>query len=166
MDIVPSGVSTVDLRSSVEALVLEQIPDGSGSSHFDGPEGWIRGLSTVRLNVHALPYALRQALANLLTASGRALGPLAQVMVNKLAAGESLSAHRDGLPDRARFHLPVITHPWVRWWDEVDGHVHMMEGSWYGPVRYCGVLHSMTNPSTVDRVHVVADFEWKSHARH
>lgn len=169
MDIIPLSSEWTEqsaLLGAVSELTLAKVKDESGSSHFDGPEGWIRGLSNVRLDVDNLPFGIRQAIAELLSNSARPIGELAQVMVNRLDAGGSLAPHRDGLPDRARYHLPVITHKAVTWWDEIEGRVHMQEGRWYGPVRYCGVLHSMSNPSDVERVHVVADFEWANHARH
>jgi hypothetical protein len=86
-------------------------------------------------------------------------GDVVQIMVNRLAAGKNLDAHKDGEPNRARFHLPVITHPDVYWWDELDGACTMEAGTWYGPVPYCGILHAVGNPSPVDRVHLIVDFE-------
>lgn len=121
-----------------------------------GTEGWITGLSMARVNI--AEYAeLTRAIVLLLRQ--RPMGSLVQVMVNKLDAGTALAPHVDGGPDHLRFHLPVITHPLVKWWDEDNGTRVMSTGWWYGPVPYCGKLHSVTNDSPVDRIHVVADFE-------
>lgn len=135
---------------------LESIPDGSGSSHFGGPERWIFGLDMVRIDPARCGY-IEAAIQDL---RGEVqVGPLVQAMLNRLRPGGELKPHRDGPPDRLRFHLPLCTNSAAYWWDEINGHEHMMLGNWYGPVPYCGVLHSAANPGTTDRVHLVADFE-------
>lgn len=133
---------------------FESIRDGSGSSHFDGPEGWIHGLTMARLPVQGhLQAAVRELRDNV------QVGRLVQCMVNRLAPGGSLAPHRDGLPSHMRFHLPLKTNPDAYWWDELNGKVHMRRGHWYGPVPYCGVLHSAVNDGDSERVHLVIDFE-------
>lgn len=151
-----AGVDLAALREELSTIELQAIPDGSGSSHLGGPEGWIHGLSMAR--IARVEYAqLGVAIAELRDVVH--LGVLRQVMVNRLSAGNTLEPHRDGLPQHQRFHLPVITHPDVFWWDEIAGKCTMEPGYWYGPVNYCGILHMVANPSPVDRVHVIADFE-------
>lgn len=143
-----------DLVDEVTSFPLTRIADGSGSSHMDGPEGWIHGLSMSRVGL--TPYiglAIGEITREL------ASPKLVQIMVNKLEGGARLDQHKDGLPFNLRFHLPIITHELVTWWDERDGSVHMDVGHWHGPVPYCGVLHAMYNESTVDRYHLIVDFE-------
>lgn len=135
---------------------LETIPDGSGSSHYGGPEGWIFGLDMVRVDPVRCPLlnrAIRELRLNV------QVGPLMQTMVNRLRPNGELKAHRDGPPDRLRFHLPVQTNDAAHWWDEIHGYEQMKRGHWYGPVPYCGVLHSVANYGESDRIHVVCDFE-------
>lgn len=150
-----------DIRLIEEELDKEplvRIKDGSGSSHFDGPENWIYGLSMARVARDKYPFMATEL--NLLERSVEHLyGPIVQVMINRLDAHGGLSPHRDGLPNRARFHLPVTTNDHVLWWDEINGRLHMDRGVWYGPVPYCGVLHSVFNLGEKPRTHLVVDFE-------
>lgn len=162
MNRIPCPVRLTDLVSEVDAIPLVRMQDGSGSSHHGGPEGWIHGLSMARIGHHSYIH-IGRAVETLRSQLGNPR--VVQVMVNKLHAGSSLDAHKDGLPNNWRYHLPVITHPDVTWWDEQNGSVTMSAQQWYGPVPYCGVLHSVHNRSSVDRVHIIADFERVEHAR-
>lgn len=145
------------LGSEIDAVTLEEIPAGSGSSHFGGPEAWIEGgFSNRRISVDTCP-TLGQGIAAL--REHFSLGPVTQIMINELAAGFALKPHKDGLPDEARYHLPIVTHGAVRWWDQDNGDIHMVERVWYGPMPHCGKLHSVSNFSPIDRVHVVVDFK-------
>lgn len=157
--LVESDVDTLALLQELYAIhQLESIPDGSGSSHGGGPEGWIYGLELVRLPAKVWGTGLLgKALDDVRRA--RQVGPLRQVMLNRLLPYGKLDVHRDGWPDRLRFHLPLLTNEGAYWWDELNGHVHMGAGKWYGPVPYCGVLHSAHNNGPTDRVHLVVDFE-------
>lgn len=157
--VVDSNVDTLTLLQEVyTAHTAETIPDGSGSSHFGGPEGWIHGLEMVRLAPRWWGTGLiGKAIDEVRCA--RQVGALRQMIVNRLRPYGKLEAHRDGWPDRLRFHLPLQTNPGAYWWDELNGKVHMSCGTWYGPVPYCGVLHAAHNPTPVDRVHLVVDFE-------
>lgn len=145
----------------VLSIRLTPIKDGSGHAKGEGTkDGWITGLSMTRIYSPAnyqLDYyaAISEAVDELRPNNGE----LVQVMVNKLEAGHALLTHRDGPPDHNRYHLPVITNDHVTWWDEDSGTVHMKAGEWYGPVSYCGKLHSMMNKGMHARIHIVADFE-------
>src|ERR1041385_544154 len=150
----PTRVRIQDLVEEISAIPLVRIPDGSGSSHFDGPERWIRGLSNTRVHLGDTYPWLTQAVCQLRDHVG---GTVVQIMVNRLEPGAELSEHRDGLPDNARYHLPIVTHDLAFWWDELEGRRHMMRGWWYGPVPYCGVLHMAGNPSPIARTHLVVD---------
>lgn len=153
-----NSVKLAELAVEVLSVPLVRIQDGSGSSHLNGPEGWIRGLSMARIRPTYETYPL--VCAALEELRGRIqLGGTVQVMVNRLESGGELSAHRDGYPDNDRYHLPVVTHDLAYWWDEQWGRRHMVKGWWYGPVPYCGILHSAGNPSPVDRIHIVVDFK-------
>lgn len=165
VDNYPMYGDVLELVEEIKAVTLTVMADGAGSSHYGGPEGWIHGLSLTRisgLKLAAFP-TLAQAIRRL--NEGSRYGTLQQVMVNKLAAGKNLDRHKDGEPNHARFHLPVITHEDVYWWDEINGQLHMKAGQWYGPVPYCGILHSVENRSEIDRVHVIVDFEKGGYTR-
>lgn len=151
---------------------LSRVADGSGHPGDDFRAGWIQGLSNTRLFLRrpgtstpdgvqidflANFPAIEMAIEELRAEMGHRI--LTQVMVNSLEAGGKLSAHRDGLPDDARYHLPVNTNPGAVWWDEFHGTMHMREGHWHGPVPYCGVLHAVANNGTESRLHIVADFQ-------
>ena len=157
--LVESDVNSLGLLEELYAAhQLERIPDGSGSSHQGGPEAWIYGLEMVRLPAKVWNLGLlSKALDEIRRA--RQVGPLRQVLLNRLRAHGRLEVHRDGYPDRLRFHLPLATNPASYWWDERNGKVYMGEGMWYGPVPYCGVLHSAVNDGDTERVHLVVDFE-------
>lgn len=161
MDSIPMRGDVAPLIRELESVALLHIEDGSGSSHFDGPEGWIHGLWLNRIAISdvATYPILVAAIARLGDGLEWRYGQVAQVLLNKLKAGNNLDPHKDGAPNRARFHLPLVTHPDVYWWDELEGRCHMEVGRWYGPVPYCGILHSAGNPSPIDRVHVIVDFE-------
>lgn len=157
----PSRVDTAALAREIVRVPLERIKDGSGSDHGSGTTGWITGLSMARLSPQDYGANLSAALdsaVDWLTTKGYAGARVTQVMVNRLDSGHNLMPHMDAGPDHMRFHLPVITHSDVSWWDENNGRVHMSPGRWYGPVPYCGRLHAMYNASPVNRIHVVADF--------
>lgn len=162
MRIAPTTVDIDALISEVESLEYVKIPDGSGHATDGGKAGWINGCSQFRLcgpgreDVLDQYPALYAAVCELAELDGNLL---VQAMVNKLDAGHKLDKHRDGMPDNYRYHLPIVTHPDVLWWDEKFGERHMTLGVWYGPVPYCGVLHSVTNSSDFDRYHLMVDFE-------
>lgn len=75
-----------------------------------------------------------------------------------LAPGETIQPHRDELMDLrtgiARLHVPIVTHPDVRF--VVGGARYVLEPGtlWYGAFSR---LHSVANPSNVERVHLVMD---------
>lgn len=166
---VPRAMTTVDfaipetvsnaLKTEALTVPLESIPNGSGEARGTGTvEGWISGLSMARLsNVDLQSYPL-------LNAATRMLGDFLKkdrraVMLNKLEPGSGLKKHRDGKPDMLRFHMPLITNDKVVWWDEWTGEQHMQEMVWFGPVNYCGWLHSMSNLGLEARYHLIADFK-------
>ena len=155
------------IRHELYAVETEIVPDGSGNT------GWIYGLTNMRLygagwpdilgwasEPTNVPEVTRDTVQTLLRYCRRRWAidfQLRQVMVNHLAPGGRLEPHRDSPPDDYRFHLPVITAPGVRWWDERIGFIVMELGTWYGPVNYCGILHSMVNDSESVRTHLVVD---------
>lgn len=146
------------VRQQIDRVTLATIPDGAGSSHFGGPEGWIHGLSTAHIDTHSCP-EVWEAICELQAELN--LGDVEQVLLNCLQAGAEFGRHRDGLPDNARFHLPIQTTDSAWWWDELNGTVHMRQGYWYGPMPYCGILHAVGNPSENDRIHLIVDFKRK-----
>jgi hypothetical protein len=157
MNIIPCHVNMFELSRELRTVPLVRIPDGSGAGHLGGPEGWIHGLSNARIRIGET-YPLVTSVVNELR--GRLqLGRTVQILVNNMTPGAELRPHRDGRPDYARYHLPVETHELAYWWDELEGRRHMIKGWWYGPVPYCGILHSAGNPSPVDRLHLIVDFE-------
>lgn len=174
MRVIP--LRTVSLHSIRKQLTMranyKRVSDGSGHGGEGFSAGWIQGLSNTRLflrrpgtstpdgvqiDVLAQFPAIEMAIEELREEVGHRI--LTQVMVNVLDAGGKLSAHRDGLPDDARYHLPVNTNDRAVWWDEFNGTMHMTEGHWHGPVPYYGVLHAVANNGTESRLHVVADFQ-------
>lgn len=174
MRVIPlKAVSLRDIRKQLTMRArYNRVSDGSGHGGEDFSPGWIQGLSNTRLflrrpgtsspdgvllNFLAEFPAIEMAIEELREEMGHRI--LTQVMVNSLEPGGKLAAHRDGLPDDARYHLPVFTNPDAVWWDEFHGTTHLAEGYWHGPVPYCGVLHSVANNGTMSRLHVVADFE-------
>ena len=93
--------------------------------------------------------------------------PLERVRLMRLTGGGELSRHAD-ITDRAagtrdgaiaRLHLPIVTHPSVRFttWDlaNIPSVLHMEAGRWW----YLDVRkpHMAENPSGFDRIHLVAD---------
>jgi hypothetical protein len=156
------------IRRSLSEMHLDEIPDRSGQGGDGFAGGWVNGLANARLflrspkdgkvivdHLSVFP-SIQRVIVQLMADRGYTV--LKQVMVNRLASGGRLERHRDGLPDDARWHLPLITNPSAKWWDEYNGDVHMDVGYWYGPVPYCGVLHSAVNDGQSERVHIVADF--------
>jgi hypothetical protein len=169
VDTIPLSETTSDLvLADVRNVAVTRVTDGSGHGGNGFAAGWITGLANTRLFLRDpkthVPVidrladfpGIRQALRGLEFATHHHY--LTQVMVNVLHGGGSLAAHRDGLPDDYRYHLPVVTNPEVVWWDELNGEAHMRAGYWHGPVPYCGVLHSVANGGTESRIHLVADF--------
>lgn len=163
MDMIPlSGTTTDRVLSDIRRVSVKRVPDGSGVG------GWINGLSNTLLFLrHPKKHVvvidkrdefpgIRESLLALEFGTGH--HQLTQVMLNVLHANGSLAPHRDGLPDDFRYHLPVVTNPHVKWWDEINGERHMQPGYWHGPVSYCGVLHSVVNNGSESRIHIVADY--------
>lgn len=150
-------VRLAELQAELLAIPLVRIPDGSGHGHMDGPAGWINGLSNTRIRMGDTYPLATKAIEELQDRAG--LGEVKQIMVNHLQPGALLAPHRDGRPDNHRYHLPVISNMDAYWWDELEGKRNMLVGWWYGPVPYCGILHSAGNPGSGDRLHLVVDFE-------
>lgn len=151
------------IQAEAQTIKLENVPDGSGTARGDyTQDGWINGLRMTRL--FGLDYGDRlpefPCLAQLVKHhSIRIMQDVHQVMVNELTAGKALEVHRDGPPKKDRWHFPIFTNSLVEWWDEREGSIHMEIGKWYGPVNYCGILHSMSNSGDEPRMHLVVDFE-------
>lgn len=80
------------------------------------------------------------------------------VRLMSLAAGARILAHRDpggGFEDGvARLHIPIITDPRIHF--VIDGEtVHFSAGHcWY---MNANCLHAVTNPSPINRIHLVID---------
>lgn len=148
-----------DLQQECARIPLEKIPDGSGAARGNGTEsGWIHGLKMARITLDSLndyPEFTKVIQSH----AARLQQTIVQIMVNELAAGARLERHRDGLPQHDRWHFPIDTNECVEWWDEYTGWIHMRQATWYGPVNYCGVLHSMWNDGPTKRVHLIVDFE-------
>lgn len=160
---IPSSISLDALLDEVGRVPVYRINDGSGHLSPGAEKGWIQQFSNTRLmgkgyeNKLDLYPGILAAVVELATLERRTV--LTQVMVNVIHPGGRLGKHRDGMPNAYRYHLPIVTHERVEWWDEIDGTQHMDAGAWFGPVNFCGVLHSVDNPSEIDRIHIVADFE-------
>lgn len=92
-------------------------------------------------------------------------------MMNRLGPGIKVPPHQDWLVGRdgkrqdvpmiERWHMPVITNQDCRWWDETNGHVHMVAGVWHGPMPYWN-YHVVQNNGLTERVHIVVDIETTS----
>lgn len=151
----------IELMNELSEVPLQSIKDGSGHGGGRHGAGWIHGLALTRLAGNGYEYVLdhypilNAEINRLKCETG--LSYVRQVMVNRLDAGKTLDLHADGPPDDSRWHLPIITNSRVRWFDEVDGFVHMESGYWHGPVHYCGYLHSVENHGDEPRTHVVVD---------
>lgn len=164
MQVLGPGIEPAEfmaLQYEIGSVPLEKVPDNSGKARGkDTQEGWINGLRMARLYGPGYPKLLdnypniRGVVSLLQVRQGL---PMHQVMVNELAANSALEKHRDGPPEMQRWHLPIFTNPLVEWWDEIDGWVNMELGVWYGPVNYCGILHSMHNDGPTNRIHLVVD---------
>lgn len=152
-----STVRLAALQAEVLAVPLVRIQDGSGHGHFGSEAGWIQGLSNTRVRIGDTYPLISRVVENI--QDREQLSDVVQIMVNKLEPGAALSPHRDGRPDNHRYHLPVLTNTDAYWWDELEGRRNMIVGWWYGPVPYCGILHSAANPGSTDRIHLVVDFK-------
>jgi hypothetical protein len=146
-----------EVAREAASVPLKRIADGSGHAHLGSKPGWIRGLSLTRVRPGESHPFITQAVDALGAVVHRY--DVKQILINNLEPGAELSIHRDGYPQNDRFHLPLITNPSAYWWDEIEGRTHMLSGWWYGPVPYCGILHSAGNPGTSDRLHLIVDFE-------
>lgn len=155
------GISIAALQAEIATVPLEEIPDNSGSARGENAqEGWIKGLSMARLCGPEYPDKLQEypTIGHVVELfANQQDKPIHQVMVNQLRAHSTLELHRDGPPEMLRYHLPITTNPLVEWYDEIDGWVHMELDKWYGPVNYCGKLHSMTNDGETARIHLIVD---------
>lgn len=84
--------------------------------------------------------------------------PIYRVRLSKLAAGTSINPHRDKgdtwAVGKIRLHIPIYTNEDI-WFFIDDQRVVMAEGEcWYTDVSH---LHSVTNRSNEDRVHLLLD---------
>jgi hypothetical protein len=161
MRTIASSTPLPELYVECLQVPLEAIPDGSGTARGSGvTEGWITGLKNGR--VYGLDYpdlraeypAIDEAVTELAAIEQMTV---MQVMVNRLAAHHTLNIHRDGPPAHYRWHYPVATNDGCIWWDEIDGTVTMKAGKWWGPVHYCGKLHSAANLGSTPRTHLIVD---------
>lgn len=81
------------------------------------------------------------------------------VMINRLGPKICIPIHTDVLLDNEkldRYHLPVETNRYCRWWDEEGGWIHFPLGVWWGPVKYW-IRHSVENLGDRLRTHIVVD---------
>lgn len=89
---------------------------------------------------------------------GYASGRTARVMLAKLAAGGSIDAHVDkgaSCEVPHKIHVPLITHPEVRFWQE-DRPYYLERGRAYEVNNR--IRHSVTNDAAIDRVHLIFDY--------
>lgn len=84
--------------------------------------------------------------------------PLQAVRLLKLGRGAVINEHRDlelaFERGEVRLHIPLVTHPDVEFW--LDGDRLVMEAGqcWY---INANLPHRLSNPSPVDRIHLVID---------
>lgn len=118
---------------------------------------------TISAPVAAEQYAdtpILASLANFRAAIAAFPMPLRSVRLLRLGAGANIKAHSDhglGYQDgQVRFHLPIITSPDVDF--TVAGRrLDMRPGEvWYADLNQ---IHSVSNRSTVDRIHLTIDGE-------
>lgn len=84
-------------------------------------------------------------------------GKANHIMLNRLKPHDNVLPHKDVMDVGERWHLPLVTNPKAKWWDEMDDKdVHMEVGYWYGPVPY-KVSHSVWNDGETERIHLVVD---------
>lgn len=78
----------------------------------------------------------------------------------KLSKGAVIKEHRDRElafeQGEARLHIPVITHPEVEFWLDGDRLVMQPGECWY---INANLPHKLSNPSPVDRIHLVVDVQ-------
>lgn len=156
MNVVKCNVPHAQLTAEALSVPLVRIPNGSGHGHFNAKSGWINGLSNARVRPGETWPWITQAVQEL--ADEVHHHHVVQILLNKLDPGALLDTHRDGYPQNDRYHLPIVTNRDAYWWDELEGRLSMSVGYWYGPVPYCGILHSAGNPGPTDRLHLVVDF--------
>lgn len=152
------------VRRDIDKIQLNTIPDGSGWAKGDGSvvkDGWLNGMANARLETAdlALIYpGLGREILDHLDRIDASLTAVTQILVNQLGPQSRLDWHRDGKPYRERWHLVVYTNKFCYWSDAINGSRHFSVG-WWGPVPYCGILHTMSNNGEAPRVHVVMDID-------
>ncbi len=133
------------MKVEVTALMVRAKRDDTGVLMAYGPG------SSCEIPSH---YEMKRAVDEIATARGL---DVAYVMLNTLPAGCIVPEHTDTLPVPVeRWHLPLITNPNCKWWDEVEGELFMAAGYWYGPLPY-EKRHKVWNTGAVSRTHLVVD---------
>lgn len=93
-------------------------------------------------------------------------GQVFLVRLMKLLPGEKIKPHHDFDTFRPetghilRFHIPIVTDPSIKMFWNVNGEeisTHLEEGWLY--ITNVAELHWVTNPSTVERIHLIMDVE-------
>lgn len=138
----------------VEALTLDYIQDGSGAKMAFVPSGGIPELK----EYPEIALAVKEI------SDYREQKPL-HLMINILMPSVTVPIHRDWItptqyqkenPTVERWHLPVMTNTEAIFWDEESGTRHLVEGMWYGPIKYW-IQHQIWNHGTKPRIHIVVD---------
>ncbi len=141
---------------ALQATTLNYIQDGSGAKMAFAPSAGIPELKEYPEITAAV-----EEIANY-----RNQKPL-HLMINVLMPGVVVPIHRDWLtptsyqgnnPTVERWHLPVMTNTEAIFWDEEAGARHLVEGVWYGPIKYW-IQHQIWNHGTKPRIHIVVDLD-------
>lgn len=144
---IPTAVDLSLVRRDVESLQYRRDQTGIEMSYGQGA---------------GIPqWATLPGLAAALDEVERFAGKAKHLMVNRLAPGVEVPTHTDA-DGGIRWHLPVVTNPDAKWWDEQHGTIYM-DTAWWGPVPYA-IPHRVWNYGDVARIHVVVDVEAESGA--
>ena len=137
---IPTSLDILEVRKDVETLEFRR--DATGIEMAYGQAAGIP------------KWATTPGLAKALDEIERIAGPALHMMVNRLAPGVEVPTHTDS-EGGVRWHLPVVTNPDAKWWDEQNGEV-FMDSAWWGPVPYA-IPHRVWNHGEAARIHIVVD---------
>lgn len=86
-------------------------------------------------------------------------GRITMMTINVMQPNSEISIHKDETTrGTKRIHIPVITHPDVKVFNDPD-EIHMEVGGMYRLNHY--ELHWVKNPTDIERVHIVVD--WRTY---
>ena len=141
-----------ELETFDPALLVALLPTFVWKSEYKNSYS----LGCLRAEIHAASQEQMAAIYKL----ANSYGPSSRGDLRKVPPNGAITPHRDMNvgKDERRIHWPLVSHPDIKMiWPEEGVELHLVPGQVYEVNPH--QLHTIVNPTSVDRVHLVLDFK-------